>query len=70
VGPTQFLVVTHHKRTMLACQVLYGITMFKKGVTTRLAVRLEDVQEGRASEFVEGKQDALAAPRIPTEALP
>ena len=67
VGPTQFLVVTHHKRTMLACQVLYGITLQKKGVTTRLAVRLEDVESGRASDFVAGDLAALDRKRIAGE---
>ncbi len=43
VGPTQFCVVTHHKRTMAACQVLYGITMQKRGVSSRIAVSLHEV---------------------------
>jgi chromosome segregation protein len=43
VGPTQFCVVTHHKRTMAACQMLYGITMQKRGVSSRIAVSLEQV---------------------------
>ena len=43
VGPTQFCVVTHHKRTMAACQVLYGITMQKRGVSSRIAVSLDQV---------------------------
>jgi chromosome segregation protein len=43
VGPTQFCIVTHHKRTMAACQVLYGITMQKRGVSSRIAVSLEEV---------------------------
>jgi chromosome segregation protein len=59
VGPTQFMIVTHHKRTMLACQVLYGITMQKKGVTTRLAVKLDDIESGRASAFAHGDRAAL-----------
>jgi chromosome segregation protein len=43
VGPTQFCIVTHHKRTMAACQVLYGITMQKRGVSSRIAVSLHEV---------------------------
>ncbi len=45
VGPTQFCIVTHHKRTMAACQVLYGITMQRRGVSTRIAVSLDEVDE-------------------------
>jgi chromosome segregation protein len=46
---TQFCIVTHHKRTMAECQVLYGITMQKRGVSSRIAVSLHEVdsfQEG------------------------
>jgi chromosome segregation protein len=45
VGPTQFCIVTHHKRTMAACQVLYGITMQRRGVSSRIAVALHEVDE-------------------------
>ena len=45
VGPTQFCIVTHHKRTMAACNMLYGITMQKRGVSSRIAVNLEQVDE-------------------------
>ena len=45
VGPSQFCVVTHHKRTMAACDVLYGITMMKRGVSTRISVALDEVDE-------------------------
>ena len=43
VGPTQFCIVTHHKRTMAECQKLYGITMAKRGVSTRISVSLDEV---------------------------
>ncbi len=45
VGPTQFCVVTHHKRTMAACKQLYGVTMQRRGVSSRIAVSLEQVDE-------------------------
>ncbi|MDO8348966.1 MAG: hypothetical protein Q7T30_01930, partial [Planctomycetota bacterium] len=48
---TQFCIVTHHKRTMADCQVLYGITMQRRGVSSRIAVSLQEVdnfQEGAA----------------------
>ncbi len=48
VGPTQFCIVTHHKRTMAACQVLYGITMQRRGVSSRIAVALHEVDELQA----------------------
>ncbi|HHI80177.1 MAG TPA: hypothetical protein ENK02_09350 [Planctomycetes bacterium] len=42
---TQFLVVTHHKRTMADCKMLYGVTMQRKGISSLMSVNLEDVQE-------------------------
>jgi chromosome segregation protein len=40
---TQFCIVTHHKRTMAECQVLYGITMQRRGVSSRIAVAMHEV---------------------------
>jgi chromosome segregation protein len=40
---TQFCIVTHHKRTMAECAVLYGITMQRRGVSSRIAVSLHEV---------------------------
>ncbi len=45
VGPTQFCIVTHHKRTMAECQKLYGITMQRRGVSSRIAVSLDEVEQ-------------------------
>lgn len=42
---TQFIVVTHHKRTMVGADVLYGVTMEEAGVSKRMSVRFEDISE-------------------------
>ena len=42
---SQFLVVTHSKQTMAVADVLYGITMGEPGVSTRISVRLDDVEQ-------------------------
>ena len=38
---TQFIVITHAKRTMEAAQSLYGVTMQEPGVSKLVSVRFE-----------------------------
>ncbi|MFO0984217.1 MAG: chromosome segregation protein SMC [Planctomycetota bacterium] len=42
---TQFLIVTHSKRTMARAEVLYGITMEGDGISRPIAIRLNEYQE-------------------------
>jgi chromosome segregation protein len=42
---SQFIIVTHHKRTMAAADVLYGVTMQESGVSMRISMRFEDYPE-------------------------
>ncbi len=42
---TQFLLITHKKKTMEYAKTLYGITMQESGVSKLVSVRLENVKE-------------------------
>ena len=42
---TQFIVITHRRGTMNAADILYGITMQEKGVSTLVSVNLLDEKE-------------------------
>lgn len=42
---TQFIIVTHNKRTMEACRMLYGVTMEEEGISKLVAVKFDDFQK-------------------------
>jgi hypothetical protein len=72
---TQFIVVTHNKGTMSACQSLYGVTMETKGVSRQVAVELSDVERwagplatGRSEMPVEASAGGEPAPARESEA--
>lgn len=61
---SHFIIITHQKRTMQACDRLYGITMQEQGVSKRVAVRIDQVgPQGHIDQAAieeQNRQDALA----------
>ena len=41
---SQFIIVTHSRRTMSMADVMYGITMQESGVSKKVSVRLGDAE--------------------------
>ena len=45
---SQFIVITHNKRTVAGADVLYGVTMEESGVSKLVAIRLENKERNEA----------------------
>jgi chromosome segregation protein len=41
---TQFIIVTHNKKSMASCQALYGVTMEEEGVSKLIPVKIEQAR--------------------------
>lgn len=41
---SQFIIITHSKRTMSIADMLYGVTMQTRGVSKKISVRFEEYQ--------------------------
>ena len=60
---TQFIIVTHSKKTMTCANTIYGVTMQESGVSKQVSVRFEDVSEDGhiLTNHSKDKQDTQAA---------
>ncbi|OYT72922.1 MAG: chromosome segregation protein SMC [Chloracidobacterium sp. CP2_5A] len=58
---TQFLVVTHNKRTMEAADSIYGVTMPEPGVSRLLSVRFDDKPSAALTATASGSLSAADA---------
>jgi chromosome segregation protein len=71
---SQFIVITHSKRTMTIAEQLYGVTQQEQGVSRRVAVRFEQVgKDGRidpAAAALAGQSETQPAPLSPAPSSP
>lgn len=58
LSSTRFVIVTHSKKTMTAAHTLYGVTMQESGVSKRVSVRFDDVDDhGHISSAAVGREE-------------
>jgi chromosome segregation protein len=57
---SQFILITHIKRTMQMADVLYGVTMGEAGVSKIVSVKINDTQTQRAPAVAEHPSAAVA----------
>ena len=70
---TQFLIVTHNRRTIESTDAIYGVSMGPGGVSSTLSLRLSDLPGGAGAPLgeapeEEAREDAPAEPRAAVEA--
>ncbi len=65
---TQFIIVTHSKKTMTCANTIYGVTMQESGVTKQVSVRFEDVSDdGHILERPGRRRDAGGVEAVHSE---
>ena len=63
IPATQFLLVTHSKKTMSSAQSIYGVPMEDSGVSKILSVRFDDVGED-GEILIKEKTPVAQTPKI------
>jgi chromosome segregation protein len=64
VGQSQFVVISHNKRTIARADALYGVTMEEHGVSRLVGVKFTKRDESRAGADVTGTRNPEAVPSV------
>jgi chromosome segregation protein len=64
VGQSQFVVISHNKRTIARADALYGVTMEEHGVSRLVGVKFTKREESRTGVDVTGSDNASAVPSV------
>jgi chromosome segregation protein len=60
VGESQFIIITHNKRTVAAANAIYGVTMEERGVSKTVSMRFNHERDVLAETEAPGKNIAEA----------
>ncbi|MGI8821454.1 MAG: chromosome segregation protein SMC [Chthoniobacterales bacterium] len=66
VGQSQFIIITHNKRTIAKADVLYGVTMEERGVSKLVGMRMAS-EKGADGELTAAARKSAAQPAFPAE---
>ena len=64
VGQSQFVVISHNKRTIARADALYGVTMEEHGVSKLVGVKFSKRDESRETEDVLGTNNPAPVPSV------
>lgn len=56
---SQFIIITHNKRTMAVGDTLYGVTMQESGVSKKVTVKLEEIEKQKGLLAKAGKKEKV-----------
>jgi chromosome segregation protein len=64
VGQSQFVVISHNKRTIARADALYGVTMEEHGVSKLVGVKFRARDEGHHKHDILGTENANPIPSV------